>query len=104
MVPNQPLAEQPQLRGAWLRAALLAAAAALAAYANAIPCGLVQDDRLVLIDARVHGRTGLAEVFLTDYWGAETSAETADLYRPLTILSSASTTRSSGRARPRTTR
>jgi tetratricopeptide (TPR) repeat protein len=87
MVPNQPLAEQPQLRGAWLRAALLAAAAALAAYANAIPCGLVQDDRLVLIDARVHGRTGLAEVFLTDYWGAETSAETADLYRPLTILS-----------------
>lgn len=47
----------------------------------------MQDDRLVLLDARILGHTGLAEVFRTDYWQHAGSAESADLYRPLTILS-----------------
>jgi hypothetical protein len=61
--------------------------AALAAYANAIPAGFVQDDRLVLIDPRIVGRTPVAEIFRTDYWHHVGRPESADLYRPITTLS-----------------
>ncbi|HSJ96616.1 MAG TPA: tetratricopeptide repeat protein, partial [Myxococcota bacterium] len=72
-------------RAPWL--ALLAAAAGLAVYATALSGGFVPDDRLVLIDARITGRTGIAEIFRTDYWHAVGSAGIADLYRPITTLS-----------------
>jgi hypothetical protein len=70
-----------------LLCALAAAAVALAAYVNALPAGFVQDDRLVLIDGRITGRSGVAEIFRTDYWHAVGSARVADLYRPITTLS-----------------
>jgi tetratricopeptide (TPR) repeat protein len=82
--------ERPEREGAdrrTLRLALLVAVAALAVYANAIPTGFVQDDRLVLIDPRILGRTPVAEIFVTDYWHHVATAENADLYRPITTLS-----------------
>src|SRR5574341_621875 len=65
---------------------LLVGALAVLVYVNGLPGGFVFDDKLIQRDPRIQGQTSLWTIFATDYWYTYIGTS-ADLYRPLTILS-----------------
>lgn len=80
------------------RRALLVAAVALLAYANAVPSGYAFDDRMVVLENPVvQGREPALNVFVRDWWG-HPARRTVGSYRPLPELSLALEWRAFGHA------